>query len=325
MRGDSGHGYVRVDWFTPDAMPTWGDGRLFLLGTQGTIEVRKYTEIGRDPPSRQPLPGERYRESIRRRLGIWTPLLRASDRRCPRTHRDGDDPRSRLPDDGGRALGPAAGRDDRRCERRPSMIRVAIVGAGIGREHLAAYRRLGDRFEVTTLCDLDTGRAEQVIAEAGAEGVTIGASVDGALAAMSTSSTSACLPNSISIRASPRCAAASTWCARSRSRCRSPRSIGSSAPPPTPTAWSRRSFSIATASAPPSSERSRQPGCSANRSPGASRPTGTGADGTTTSTGAAPGRPREAGRCSDTQSMFMTWPRRCSVRSARCSPGSTRE
>jgi predicted dehydrogenase len=48
MRGDGGHGYVRVDWFTPDAMPTWGDGRLFLLGTQGTIEVRKYTEIGRD-------------------------------------------------------------------------------------------------------------------------------------------------------------------------------------------------------------------------------------------------------------------------------------
>jgi predicted dehydrogenase len=63
------------------------------------------------------------------------------------------------------------------------MIRVAIVGAGIGREHLAAYRRLGDRFEVTALCDLDTGRAEQVIAEAGADCVTIGASVDDALAA----------------------------------------------------------------------------------------------------------------------------------------------
>ena len=44
--GDGGHGYVRVDWFTPDGLPTWGDGRLFLLGTEGTIELRKYTEIG---------------------------------------------------------------------------------------------------------------------------------------------------------------------------------------------------------------------------------------------------------------------------------------
>ncbi len=47
LSGDRGHGYVRVDWFTPDGLPTWGDGRLFLLGTEGTIELRKYTDIGR--------------------------------------------------------------------------------------------------------------------------------------------------------------------------------------------------------------------------------------------------------------------------------------
>ena len=46
LTGDKGHGFVRVDWFTPDGLPTWGDGRLFLLGTDGTIEVRKYTDIG---------------------------------------------------------------------------------------------------------------------------------------------------------------------------------------------------------------------------------------------------------------------------------------
>lgn len=34
--------YFRVDWFTPEASPTWGDGRLFVLGTKGTIELRKY-------------------------------------------------------------------------------------------------------------------------------------------------------------------------------------------------------------------------------------------------------------------------------------------
>jgi predicted dehydrogenase len=38
-------GYVRVDWFTPNGLPTWGDGRLVLLGTEGTIELRKYVDI----------------------------------------------------------------------------------------------------------------------------------------------------------------------------------------------------------------------------------------------------------------------------------------
>ena len=48
LKADGRHGYVRVDWFTPDGLPTWGDGRLFLLGTEGQIELRKYTEIGRE-------------------------------------------------------------------------------------------------------------------------------------------------------------------------------------------------------------------------------------------------------------------------------------
>jgi hypothetical protein len=38
-------GYVRVDWFTPNGLPTWGDGRLFILGTTGSIEIRKYLDI----------------------------------------------------------------------------------------------------------------------------------------------------------------------------------------------------------------------------------------------------------------------------------------
>ncbi|MBI5719099.1 MAG: Gfo/Idh/MocA family oxidoreductase [Burkholderiales bacterium] len=45
LSGDAGQGYVRVDWYTPDALPTWGDGRLFVLGTQGTIELRKYVDV----------------------------------------------------------------------------------------------------------------------------------------------------------------------------------------------------------------------------------------------------------------------------------------
>ncbi|GEN55850.1 oxidoreductase [Halolactibacillus alkaliphilus] len=38
--------YFKVDWLTPDGLPTWGDGRTFITGTKGTIELRKYTNVG---------------------------------------------------------------------------------------------------------------------------------------------------------------------------------------------------------------------------------------------------------------------------------------
>ena len=42
-------GYIRVDWFTPDGLDTWGDGRLTILGTEGYIELRKYIDISGRP------------------------------------------------------------------------------------------------------------------------------------------------------------------------------------------------------------------------------------------------------------------------------------
>ena len=45
LRGNAGFGYVRLDWFTPDGLGSWGDGRLFVLGTEGYIEVRKYNNV----------------------------------------------------------------------------------------------------------------------------------------------------------------------------------------------------------------------------------------------------------------------------------------
>jgi predicted dehydrogenase len=45
LKGDKGLGYVRLDWFTPDGLGTWGDGRLFVLGTDGYIELRKYVDV----------------------------------------------------------------------------------------------------------------------------------------------------------------------------------------------------------------------------------------------------------------------------------------
>jgi predicted dehydrogenase len=49
MRSDRASGYVRVDWFTPDGLPTWGDGRLFILGTEGSLELRKYVDVAGRP------------------------------------------------------------------------------------------------------------------------------------------------------------------------------------------------------------------------------------------------------------------------------------
>ena len=53
LTGDGGNGYVRVDWFTPAALPVWGDGRLIILGETGTIELRKYIDIARDDAGNQ--------------------------------------------------------------------------------------------------------------------------------------------------------------------------------------------------------------------------------------------------------------------------------
>jgi predicted dehydrogenase len=47
LRGNSASGYLRVDWFTPNGLNTWGDGRLTVIGTEGFMELRKYTDLSR--------------------------------------------------------------------------------------------------------------------------------------------------------------------------------------------------------------------------------------------------------------------------------------
>lgn len=49
LRSPHATGYIRVDWYTPDGLPVWGDGRLFLLGTAGAIELRKYVDVAGRP------------------------------------------------------------------------------------------------------------------------------------------------------------------------------------------------------------------------------------------------------------------------------------
>lgn len=52
LLGDNGAAfYSRLDWFTPAGSPVWGDGRTFIIGTQGSLEIRKYTDPARSTPA----------------------------------------------------------------------------------------------------------------------------------------------------------------------------------------------------------------------------------------------------------------------------------
>lgn len=49
LRTPKAAGYLRVDWLSPDGLPTWGDNRVTIIGTQGYIEIRKYVDlVGRE-------------------------------------------------------------------------------------------------------------------------------------------------------------------------------------------------------------------------------------------------------------------------------------
>jgi predicted dehydrogenase len=51
LTADNGaSGYYRVDWCTPAGLRSWGDGRTFIFGTKGTIELRKYIEPAAENP-----------------------------------------------------------------------------------------------------------------------------------------------------------------------------------------------------------------------------------------------------------------------------------
>jgi predicted dehydrogenase len=49
LRSETAQGFVRVDWYTPQGLPTWGDGRLVILGTEGYIELRKNVDLAGRP------------------------------------------------------------------------------------------------------------------------------------------------------------------------------------------------------------------------------------------------------------------------------------
>jgi len=49
LSGDRGRAYIRADWFTPDGLPVFGDGRTTIIGTNGYIEIRKTIDLAGRP------------------------------------------------------------------------------------------------------------------------------------------------------------------------------------------------------------------------------------------------------------------------------------
>ena len=94
LRSATAHGYVRVDWYTPQGLPTWGDGRLVILGTEGYIELRKYVDIagrsGRDHLFVVDGAGTEYVDCSDVVLSYYPDLVRdvrdRTDTACPQRH-----------------------------------------------------------------------------------------------------------------------------------------------------------------------------------------------------------------------------------------------
>ena len=82
MSGNGGTGYVRVDWYTPDGLATWGDGRLFVLGTEGYIELRKYINVASGLEGRQPPVHRRQEAGALHRLQERAAAVRPAVRRA---------------------------------------------------------------------------------------------------------------------------------------------------------------------------------------------------------------------------------------------------
>jgi predicted dehydrogenase len=96
LLGQNGaNGYFRVDWFTPDGLSAWGDGRVFLLGTEGYIELRKYVDVARAAEGDQvylvDARGEHH-VTVRGRVGypffgeLVLDCLERTDRAMPQSH-----------------------------------------------------------------------------------------------------------------------------------------------------------------------------------------------------------------------------------------------
>ena len=147
LRGDRGTGYIRVDWFTPDGLATWGDGRLTILGTDGFIEIRKNVDIGGRPGASHLFLVDQKETRYIDCKDVALPYGDAARGRRPQPHRDRDAAGALLPRHRADAEGAGAGADASRSALVTSTVGEAagrsVGGRAIGRarETSVAWRR----------------------------------------------------------------------------------------------------------------------------------------------------------------------------------------
>ncbi len=108
---DRATGMIRVDWFTPDGLPTWGDGRLIIVGTEGYDRAAQIRRHRRPARQRPPVPRRQARAcATSTARDVDLPYGRAAARRRPRPHRDRDAAGALLQGDGAGADGAGDGR-----------------------------------------------------------------------------------------------------------------------------------------------------------------------------------------------------------------------
>ena len=115
-------GYARVDWYTPDGLSTWGDGRLVILGTEGYIELPEVRghrgAAGRQPPVPGRREGRAPRGRERRRPAVRAPA--PGGHRRPDGDRDAPGPLLPGVPAGARGAGEGGAAGRRRRRGRPS-------------------------------------------------------------------------------------------------------------------------------------------------------------------------------------------------------------
>ncbi len=163
-------GYVRLDWFTPAGLPTWGDGRLTILGTEGYIELRKYIDIagrpGKDHLFLVDGKGVTHMDCAAVDLPYGRQLIAdirdRTETAMTQAHCFKAMELALEAQQTGRARHGVATMSDIRT--------VAVVGGGIGRSHIVeGYKTNPDKFKVLAICDLDPVRMNGLADEFGVE------------------------------------------------------------------------------------------------------------------------------------------------------------
>ena len=153
-------GYIRLDWFTPDGLPTWGDGRFFVVGTEGTLELRKNLDIeGREGTDHMFIANRTTTRYVDCSKLPVTYYRRLPARHCqPHGNRNAAAPGvQRLP-----ARTPGAG-PGHPLHGTPPMIGVAVIGLGNALQpHARSLVDLADRVRVVWAAASSAARLKDV-------------------------------------------------------------------------------------------------------------------------------------------------------------------